>query len=70
MRHRGIYVRVSPCHLQLAKESEKAEHVGINEVESDFKQQYKIRINYLFTVSSHMPVSPWAEWKLIFLTLR
>ena len=37
MRHRGIYVCVSPCHLQLISESEKEENVG-TEVESDFKK--------------------------------
>ena len=30
VRHGDIYVRVSPCHLQLISESEKAENVGIN----------------------------------------
>ena len=34
--HGGIYVHVSPCHLQLVSESEKAENVGTNKVESDF----------------------------------
>ena len=36
LRHRGIYVCVGPCHLQLVKESEKAENFGTNEVEPDF----------------------------------
>ena len=36
VRHGGIYVRVSPCHLQLVGESEKTENVGTNEVESYF----------------------------------
>ena len=69
VRQGGIYVRVSPYHLQLAIESAKAENVDINEVESDFKQQCKVRIYYLFTFLSHMPVSPWAELKLTFSTL-
>ena len=42
VRHRGVYVRVSPCHLQLVSESEKAENVGTNEVESDFQKGTKI----------------------------
>ena len=41
MRHRGIYVCVSPCHLQLISESEKEENVG-TEVESDFKKGTEI----------------------------
>ena len=39
MRHERIYVRVSPCHLQLVSESEKVENVGTNEVEPDFKER-------------------------------
>ena len=42
MRHGGIYVRVSPCYLQLVSESEKTENVGTNEVESDFKNGMEI----------------------------
>ena len=42
VRHGGIYVRVSPCHLQLVSESEKTENVSINEVESDFKKGTEI----------------------------
>ena len=42
MRHGGIYVHVSPCHLQLVSESEKAENVGTNEVESDFNKGTEI----------------------------
>ena len=42
MRHGGIYVRVSSCHLQLVRESEKTENVGTNEVESDFKKGMEI----------------------------
>ena len=42
MRHGGIYVHVSPCHLQLVSESEKTENVGTNEVESDFKKGTEI----------------------------
>ena len=42
MRHGGIYVRVSPCYLQLVSESEKAENVGTNEVESDYKKGTEI----------------------------
>ena len=42
VRHGGIYVRVSPCHLQLVSESEKAENVGTNEVESDLKKGTEI----------------------------
>ena len=38
MRHGGIYVRVSPCHLQLVGESEKTENIGTNEVESYFQK--------------------------------
>ena len=30
------HVRVSPCHLQLVRESEKTENAGTNDVESDF----------------------------------
>ena len=39
---RGIYVCVSPCHLQWVTESEKAENVGTNEVESDLKKGTEI----------------------------
>ena len=39
MRHEGIYVCVSPWHLQLVSESEKAENVGTNEVKLDFKER-------------------------------
>ena len=42
VRHGGIYVRVTPCHLQLVSESEKTENVGTNEVESDFKNGMEI----------------------------
>ena len=42
MRHGGIYVRVSPCYLQLVSESEKAENVSTNEVEPDFKKGTEI----------------------------
>ena len=42
VRHGGIYVRVSPCHLQLVSESEKTENVGTNEVESHFKKGTEI----------------------------
>ena len=42
VRHGGIYVRVSSCHLQLVRESEKTENVGTNEVESDFKEGMEI----------------------------
>ena len=38
MRHEGIYLCVSPCHLQLVSESGKAENDDTNEVESDFKK--------------------------------
>ena len=50
--------------------NQRKQKFGTNEVELHFKQQYKVRINYLFTFLSHMPVSPWAEWKLMFLTLE
>ena len=33
---------MSPCHLQLVTESEKAENVGTNEVESDLKKGTEI----------------------------
>ena len=33
---------MSPCHLQLVSESEKAENVDTNEVESDFKKGTEI----------------------------
>ena len=42
MRHGGIYVCVSPCHLQLVSESEKTENVSTNEVESDLKKETEI----------------------------
>ena len=42
MRHEGIYVCVSPWHLQLVSESEKAENVGTNEVELDLKKGTEI----------------------------
>ena len=42
VRHGGIYVRVSPCHLQLVRESEKTENVGTDEVESDLKKGTEI----------------------------
>ena len=42
VRHGGIYVRVSPCHLQLVSESEKTENVGTDEVESDLKKGTEI----------------------------
>ena len=43
VRHRGIYVCVSPCHLQLVSESEKTENIGTNEVESDLKKEWKLQ---------------------------
>ena len=33
---------MSPCHLQLVSESEKAENVDTNEVESNFKKGTEI----------------------------
>ena len=42
VRHRGMYVCVSPCHLQLVSESEKTENVGTNEVESDLEKETEI----------------------------
>ena len=44
VRHRGIYVHVSPCHLQLLSESEKAENVGTKELKSDFKKGTEIAV--------------------------
>ena len=38
VRHEGIYVPTSPC-LQLVSKSEKAENVGTNDVEPDFKKR-------------------------------
>ena len=42
VRHRGMYVCLSPGHLQLASESGNAENVGTSEVESDFKKVTEI----------------------------
>ena len=42
MRYGGIYVFVRPCHLQPVAGSEKAENVGTNAVESDFKKGTEI----------------------------
>ena len=42
MTHGGIYVHVSPCHLQLVSESEKAENVGANKLESELKKGTEI----------------------------
>ena len=42
VRYGGIYVCVSPCHLQPVVEPEKAENVGANAVESEFKKGTEI----------------------------
>ena len=42
VRHGGIYVRMSSCHLQQVSESEKTENNGTNEVESDLKKGMEI----------------------------